>query len=415
MQAKQKSPPSMKKIIQLALGIVTGIGGFREIGSVTTAAQAGAAFGFQLIWALLLGMLCLIFMLEMSGRFAAVSKHTVVEGLRDRFGFGFFSIVLGGVALVVFLVLVAEIGGVALSMKIATGAGVPWWVVPAGFLAWLLIWKGNLQVVEDAPSILGLITLIFPVAVHRLGPDWGAIVGGSVPTLPGSDKAHYWFLAVSIIGASVSPYLMYFYSSGAVEDKWDKSFLGINRVVAGIGTAFGALLAVAVMIVSAMVLHPRGVEVEEFEQIAQMMTTPFPKWGIALFAVSLGITCLGATMEIALSISYMVGQGLGWNSSKEQKPVRNARFNLVYTVIISLATIPLLLGAPPIKVTTISMALTSATLPLAVVPFLILMNDDSYMGEHTNGLISNTVVVVIMCISFVLAVVSIPLQIVGGG
>ena len=81
----------MKKIVQLALGIITGIGGFLEIGSVTTSAQAGAAFGYQLIWPLLLGMVCLAFLLEMSGRFAAVSSHTIIEGLRDRFGFGFFS------------------------------------------------------------------------------------------------------------------------------------------------------------------------------------------------------------------------------------------------------------------------------------------------------------------------------------
>ena len=171
----------MKKIIQLALGIVTGIGGFLEIGSVTTAAQAGAAFGYQLIWALLLGMICLTFMLEMSGRFAAVSKHTVVEGLRDRFGFGFFSIVLAGIALVVFLVLVAEIGGVALSIRIATGVGIPWWTLPIAFLAWLLLWRANLDIVEDGSAILGLITLCFAIAVHRLGPDWTAVAQGSVP------------------------------------------------------------------------------------------------------------------------------------------------------------------------------------------------------------------------------------------
>lgn len=405
----------MKKIIQVALGLVTGIGGFLEIGSVTTAAQAGAAFGFQLIWALVLGMLCLIFMLEMSGRFAAVSGHTVVEGLRDRFGFGFFSIVLTGVALVVFLVLVAEIGGVALSMQIATGAGVPVWAFPVAFFAWLLIWKGNLDVIEDGSSILGLITLCFAVAVYRLHPPAAEIVHGAIPSLPRSDKAKYWFLAVSILGASVSPYLMYFYSAGAVEEKWDRSYLGANRIIAGVGTAFGALLAVAVLIVAAVVLHPRGIEVERFEQMARMMLTPFPRWGVALFAVSLGITCFGAAMEIALSISYMVGEGLGWNSVEEGAPASEARFSTVYTVILALAVVPLLLGVDPIKVTTISMALTAATLPLAVIPFLILMNDPNYLKDKTNGILSNAVVIIVMTIACTLAIVSIPLQIFGGG
>jgi Mn2+/Fe2+ NRAMP family transporter len=61
-----------------------------------------------------------------------------------------------------------------------------------------------------------------------------------------------------------------------------------------------------------------------------------------------------------------------------------------------------------------SMALTAATLPLAVVPFLFLMNDPIYLGKHRNGWISNTVVAITILISFVLAVISIPLQIIGG-
>src|SRR3569832_2216387 len=156
----------MKKILQLALDIVTSIGGFLEIGSVTTAAQAGAAFGYQLIWALVVGIICLGFMLEMSGRFSAVSRHTVIEGLRDRFGFGFFSIVLTGIALVVFLVLIAEIGGVALSLELVTGVGLPWWAIPVALLIWFMLWKGNLDFVEDAPAVLGLITLFFAIGVH---------------------------------------------------------------------------------------------------------------------------------------------------------------------------------------------------------------------------------------------------------
>jgi Mn2+/Fe2+ NRAMP family transporter len=405
----------MKKIIQVALGIVTGIGGFLEIGSVTTSAQAGAAFGFQLIWALALGMLCLIFLTEMSGRFAACSKHTVVDGLRDRFGFGFFSIVLGGVSLVVFLVLIAELGGVALSLKIATGAGVPWWALPVALFGWLLIFKTNFDFIEDASSILGLLTLCFAVAVHRLHPDWGSVVHGILPTLPQSEKANYWFLAVSILGASITPYLMYFYSSGAVEDKWDESYLGINKIIAWAGMAFGGLLSISVLIVSAMVLHPRGIKGDSFDQLANMMLVPFPKWGVVLFATSLGITCLGAALEVALAISYMFGQGLGWNGSENKPPVKEARFTTVYTVLLILAAVPLLLNADPIKVTTIAMSLTAATLPLAVVPFLILMNDPTYVGENTNGLVNNSVVVLIMTLAFVLSIVSIPLQVLGGG
>jgi len=67
---------AMKKLLEVTLGTVTSIGGFLEVGSLATAAQAGAMFGMQLTWAIALGGLCMIFLVEMSGRFAAVSKHT---------------------------------------------------------------------------------------------------------------------------------------------------------------------------------------------------------------------------------------------------------------------------------------------------------------------------------------------------
>jgi Mn2+ and Fe2+ transporters of the NRAMP family len=148
--------------------------------------------------------------------------------------------------------------------------------------------------------------------------------------------------------------------------------------------------------------------------MGDMMTAPFPKWGKTLFAVSMGITCLGAAVEVALALTYMVGQGLGWNATENAAPAKEARFSVVYSVTLILAALPLFIGADPIKVTNMAMALVAATLPLATVPFLILMNDPRYLGEHTNGVVSNTVVVIVMLMSFVLAIVSIPLQVLGG-
>ncbi len=404
----------MKKFMQVALGIVTSVGGFLEIGSVTTAAQAGASFGYELLWALLLGTICLIFLVEMSGRFSAVSKHTIVDATRERFGFPFFSIVLLGMVLVAFMVLVAELGGIGLSLQILTGIGFPWWAIPVSLVVWLLMWKGTFDLIENGVSLLGLVTICFVVAAVKLHPDWHSAARGLLPSLDGDQKAKYGFVAVSILGACISPYLMYFYSSGAIEDKWDVTYIPINRVIAVLGMTFGGVLSMAVLVTAALALRPKGIDIEKFDQAALLLTTALPRWGFYLFAVSMLVACLGAALEISLAISYFFAQGFGWNWSESVEPSKDARFCLTYTLIILLAAIPLVFGVDPIKVTMISMALTAATLPLAIVPFLFLMNDPIYLGEHRNGWISNTVVGIIIVISFVLAVISIPLQIIGG-
>jgi len=81
----------MKKLLEICLGVVPGVGGFLEMGSLATAVQGGAAFRFQPGWAILVGTVCLVFLTEMAGRFSAVSRHTIADGIRDRFGVKFFT------------------------------------------------------------------------------------------------------------------------------------------------------------------------------------------------------------------------------------------------------------------------------------------------------------------------------------
>ena len=406
----------MKKLLEIPLGVVTSVGGFLEVGSLATAAQAGAMFRFQLVWAILLGTICIIFLVEMAGRFAAVSKHTIADGIRERFGFNAFLWPLVSTLLVNFLVLSAEIGGVSIAGELATGIGFQWWALPAAFIAWLLLWKGTFGLIEKGISLLGLVTLCFVVAAVILKPDWTRVGVGSVPSLPHHDTATYWFMAVSILGASISPYLFMFYSAGAIEDKWNKSYLGINRAIAGLGMSFGGTISIAVLVVAALVLGANGItQVDDYHQLPLMLTPVFGFWGFVLFVTSLGIACFGATVEISLQQAYLVAQGFGWNWGEDRKPRDDPGFTMVYTVAIFAAAIPIALGVDPLKLTIFSMAITAASLPLAVVPFLFLLNDELYMGQHRNGVVSNAAVLFVIALGFILAVVTIPLQIFGGG
>ena len=405
----------MKKILEIALGIVTSVGGFLEIGSIATAAQAGADFSLQLIWAIVLGGICIIFLVEQAGRFAAVSGRTLPDAIRERFGFNYFAFLYLTLALVSLLVLAAEIGGVCVALELATGFYFQWWAIPVALVVWLVIWKGTFGVIEKGVSILGLATLCFVVGAVLVHPPWSNVARSALPSLPQHDSVHYWFVAVSILGATISPYLYFFYSSGAIEDEWNEGYIGINRVIATGGMSFGSLISIAVLILAAMIFAPAGVKFEHYSQFPQLLVPVFGYWGYWLIVASLGISCLGAAMEITLEIAYLTAQGFGWNWSENQRPLDEARFSAAYIVAIVLGMLPILVGVDPLSVTILSMALTAATLPVSIVPFLFLMNDYSYVRIYRNGWFSNAVVIVIIGIAFVLAVVAIPLQIFGGG
>jgi Mn2+/Fe2+ NRAMP family transporter len=404
----------MKSLMNVALGIVTSIGGFLDVGAIATAALAGAAFGLQMMWVLALGTICVMFLTEMAGRLACVSHHSLVDAVRERCGFRYFSLLLTGEVIVDLLVLAAEIGGVAVALHLVTGIDYRWFVPIVAFALWLLIWLGTFSIVQNGTSVLGLITLAFVVGMWWMGPPWHEALKGLIPSAPSHDAARYWFTAVGIIGALFEPFMLNFYASGAIEEKWSLKDITMNRVTAVLGMGFGAIIAASLIILSALTLGAHGIQVDSYEQAAMMMLDPFGSWAIPLFAACLGTACFGAALQVALNISYLFSQGFGWNWSENLKPHDDARFALVYTAAIPLGALLVVALGDPLQITTFSMALNALLAPVIVFPLLILMNDRHYVREYSNHLFGNVVVSAIVVIAFLIAAVAIPLEVLGG-
>ncbi|HEX7981828.1 MAG TPA: divalent metal cation transporter, partial [Gemmatimonadaceae bacterium] len=400
----------MKKWGEVALGIVTSIGGFLEVGSIATSAQGGAEFGYQLAWVLVLGILSLAILMEMTGRLAAVSKRSYGDLLRERFGYRFFLLPFMAVFVVSLLVLMSEIGGVSIALQIATGIEFRWWAIPTALVGWILLWRGTFSIVEQGTALLGLAALSFGVGALVLHPSWPTLGRALLPSLPSHDHARYWYLAVSMLGASISPYLYLFYSAGAIEDEWTIDYLAVNRITAGAGNVFGGGLAIAVLVIAALVFAPRQIQVDAYEQIALLLATPLGRTGFVLFIVTLFITCFGATLEIVLAMAYILAQGFGWRWSENLKPGQDARFSTSYTVLILFAALPIAVGMDPLSLTNISMVATAASLPVTVIPLFVLMNDGDLLNANVNGWASNLALVVIALLSIVLLVAALPLD-----
>jgi Mn2+/Fe2+ NRAMP family transporter len=162
------------------------------------------------------------------------------------------------------------------------------------------------------------------------------------------------------------------------------------------------------------VFLPRGIQVERYEQAGLLLPPVLGHAGFVLFLASLGIACFGATAEITLAMAYLVAQGLGWDWSENAKPKENTRFSLTYTVMILLAGVVMTLGVDPLKLTNFSMMLTAASLPVTVVPMLVLMNDEALVGDHRNRWFGNVALGALSIIAIVVLLSAVPLQVMGG-
>jgi Mn2+/Fe2+ NRAMP family transporter len=404
----------MKKLGNLILGVVTSIGGFVEVGSISTAAQAGAEFGFSLLWSVGGAAIMLAMLAEMSGRLAAMSRRSVAAAVRERFGVHFVLVPLCAELVTDVLLLAAEIGGVAIALRLLTGLAFEWWIIPVALIGGLLLWVGNFSVIEDGLGVLGLLTVSFVIAAYRLQPAAASLAQGFVPRIPTHDLVRYGFLAVSILGATVSPYLLNFYASGAVEEEWGEQDLWINRSTAFAGMGFGAVVSMGVMVTAALTLAPRHIRVDSYEQAALMFVPAFGPRAIRLFALALGVGCLGAAVEIALNGGYLLAQVFGWPWGVEKARRDTARFSVAFTGVLALGTAVALTGFNPLRVTLISLALTVIIMPLVVLPFLVLMNDERFVKKHTSGPVGNLFLALVVVAGALFALVIVPLEIFGG-
>jgi Mn2+/Fe2+ NRAMP family transporter len=401
-------------IVDLVLGVVTSIGGFVEAGSISTAAQAGSEFGFQLLWAVAAATLMLAMLAEMSGRLAAVSKRTVAAAVRERFGIHYQIVPLAAELIIDILLLSAEIGGAAIAVKLVTGIGFQWWILPLGMTVGLLLWSAGFAVIEYGIGLLGLTTLVFVYAAWERQPDLGDLAASFRPTLPDHHYLRYAFLAISIVGATVSPYLLNFYASGTVEEEVTEKELWVNEATSYMGMAFGGVVSMGVLVTSAMVLGPRHIIVDSYEQAALMLVPTFGHWAIGLFALALGIGCFGAAIEISLNAGYLFAQALGWSWGANKPRKENARFTFAFTFVLAAAVTVGLIGFDPLRLTLVSVALTVIIMPFVILPFLVLMNDPKFVKDHTSGPIGNGILGGLTILAAIFAIVIVPLEIFGG-
>jgi Mn2+/Fe2+ NRAMP family transporter len=406
----------MKKYLSITLGIVTATGGFLDAGTIATSGEAGAKFGLGLIWAILLATLAVILLVEMIGRFTALSKKTYADVMREVFGFKFYVFPLISELLAEALLLAAEIGGIAIALSLFTG--ISWHLLfpVAALLVFVMAWRAPFDWIENAPALLGLVTLTFLAGIVFLGGPPRELVSTLwKPEIKTGELANYLYLTAAILGATISPYLLFFYSSGAREEGWSGSSLFLNRLTAIAGMGFGSLGSIALVILAAIVLQPLNIDASTLGEIGLPMAKAFGPVGVLLFATALFATCLGAALEVVLGVSYFIAQGFGWEWSENKKPAQAARFNLVIILFLLIAVVIGLLGIDPLQLALFASTVIALFLPLSLLPFLVIMNMTRYLGDKINGRWTNFAIVCILGIAFLVAIVSIPLEVLSSG
>jgi len=209
----------------------------------------------------------------------------------------------------------------------------------------------------------------------------------------------------------MTPYEVFFFSSGGVEEHWGPQDLGTMRANVLVGFPLGGLLSLAIAASSWLVLGPLDISVGTLGQVALPVAAALGKVGLAVAIVGFVAATFGAACETGLSVGYSLGQYFGAQWGKYVTPPQAAVFHGVLLVVSLLGTAFLMTAVDPILVTEVSVVFSAVALPLTYFPILVVANDPDYMAEHVNGRLANALGTVYLVVIGVVAVAAIPLMI----
>jgi Mn2+/Fe2+ NRAMP family transporter len=405
----------MKKLLGITLGIMTALGGFVDLGQIVFTMQAGALFGYSLLWAIVLGTVAIIVYMEMCGRVAVVAKEPVFAIVRTRLGFPLGLATLIASNLLNLITCAAELGGIAIVLHLLTGWPEKLLLVGSALFLGMLVLLCRFQWIERTFGLSGLLMIVFAVSAVVLHPDWNQLARGLLPSLSQPDSKHYLlyaFFAVGIFSAMLMEYEVHFYSSGAIEEDWTTKDLGENFFVASIGSVLGSLLTVSLLVLGALVFLPRGIFPELLSTTTLAGAFPFAQKALVMALLGTLACIAGAAIETDLSGAYNVCQFFNLEWGKNQRPKVVPVYTFTWIGMLTLALIIALTGVRPLQLVNISIIFGMVIMPLTYYPILRTAADEQVMGKHANSKLLTILGTVLLLMIAAAAIAAIPLMII---
>lgn len=390
---RRKTSPTWMRIVLfvsvMGPGIITA-NVDNDAGGITTYSQAGANFGYGVLWIFIPMTVALIMIQEMSNRMGVVTGKGLSDLIRETFGVKFTFYLMLALMVTNFGNIVAEFAGIAAAGELFD---IPRWLtVPiAAFTVWVLVLKLDYNKIEKVFLVATLFYIAYIITGFRVHAD--PLEVGKALVIPQftPDKA-YLLMLIGVIGTTIAPWMQFYQQASVVEKGIPLKHYKYSRIDTVVGGIAVSVVAIFIVIVCAETLYPQGIGVESADQAAQALRPLAGQFSSILFGVGLLNASLFAASILPISTSYTICEAMGWESGLDNKYSEAKHFYILYTVlIIAGALFVLIPGLPLILVMFLSQVVNGIMLPFILVPMLIMVNRKHIMGEYVNGRIYNFV------------------------
>src|SRR6266446_6993069 len=386
-----------------------------DAGGISVYTQAGAQYGYTLLWSLIPMTIALYVTEEMCARMGVVTGKGLSDLIREEFGFRstFFVMIAG--FFVDLANVVAEFAGVAASMQIF---GINKYIaVPiAAIVVWILVIRGTYRQVEVIFLFACVLYLSYVFSAFLAKPDW--LIAAKHTVFPNLQfNSGYLVMLIGLVGTTIAPWQFFYLQAGFVEKKVGPRQYPQARADVMIGSISCMVIAFFIIVCTAATLYASGHrDIATAEDAARALIPLAGKWAGWTFAFGLLNASLFAASILPLSTAHVICEGLGFEAGIDRKFREAKIFYGLYTALIVIgAGVILIPDAPLWKILIFSQVGNGIWLPFVVIFILLLINRRDLMGEHVNTLTMNVVAWITAITMIVLTCVLLYMTIFHGG
>ena len=329
---------------KLGPGLITGAADDDPSG-IATYSQAGAQFGYGMLWTMLLTYPLMVGIQMISARIGRISGHGLATNIRRHFPAPLLYLLVGLLLVANTINIAADIAAMGQAVTLLAGGPAHWYAAGAGLLSLVLQVTMPYSRYVKVLKWLTLALLAYVATALTLKLPWLKLMHEALlPKL--SWNAAYITTVVAIFGTTISPYLFFWQASQEVEDlradpeakalkhAHDQAPQHLQRIKIDtvVGMGFSNLVALFIMLTTAATLGAHGItQIESSAQAASALRPIAGDFAFALFSMGIIGTGLLAVPVLAGSAAYAIAGAMRWKNSLELQYSGAPRF---YAIII---------------------------------------------------------------------------------
>jgi len=366
-----------------------------DSGGILTYSQAGAQYGYTLLWTMIPITIALIVVQEMCARMGVVTGKGLSDLIREEFGLRLTFVLMVMLVVVNYTNVVTEFIGIAGSLHlfhVTKFISVPL----CAALVWFMVVKGNYKSTEKIFLVASVVYIAYIFAGVLSQPDWHDALLATIqlPARSVWSGKDYMYTAVAVVGTTIAPWMQFYLQSSIVEKGIRVKDYAASRLDVIVGSLFTDVVAWFIIVACAATLYLHGMgAIEVASEAAEAMRPLAGPYAYILFAFGLFNASLFAASILPLSTAYTVCEGMGLESGVDKNFKEAPFFYWLYTLLIvgGAGTVLLLPDAQLIRFAIYSQVLNGVLLPVVIILMLMLINRSDLMGKYKNSRLWNVI------------------------